>query len=149
MTSRRFTFTLESIRTVREHTQQVAMRQLAHELDRAAELEAELDTAEAMLTAACAARLEGGTASDLSARQVYLERRERELGDARVRAQVQAGHVEKGRDQLTSATVDRETLDRLADRQRAVHLGLERRADRIRSEEISLAMRREHLGGAA
>ena len=147
MTSRRFKFTLESIRTVREHSQQVAMRQLAHELDRAAELGAELGTAEALLAEACATRLESTTAGDLTARQAYVERRERELGDARVRAQVQEGHVTKGRDQLAAATLDRETLDRLAERQRAAHQSLERRADRIRSDEISLGMRRQHLGG--
>ena len=104
------------------------------------------DTAETLLADARAERLAGETASDLSARQAYLERREREVGDARMRAEVQAGHVAKGRDELTSATIERETLDRLADRQHAAHMTLERRAARIDGDEISLAMRRLDLG---
>src|ERR1700712_5949409 len=107
MKSRRFTFSLESIRTVREHTQFVAMRQLAHELDRAKELSAELTTAETLLADARTERLAGATANDLSARQAYLERRERELGDARMRAEVQAGHGAPRRDPVAPATLGR------------------------------------------
>ncbi len=149
MPSRRFTFSLESIRSVRQHTELVAMRQLAYELDRAAQLHAELGSAEARLNDACAAPVEVSTARDLSARHVYREQRKRELGDARQRADVQAGHVATGRAQLVSATRDRETLDRLEGRQRAAHDILERRAERTHADEVSLAMRRLHLGGSA
>jgi hypothetical protein len=38
--------------------------------------------------------------------------------------------------------------DRLADRQHAAHMTLERRAERIDSDEISLAMRRSDLGSS-
>ena len=42
------------------------MRQLAHELDRAAELRAELDAAETLLADACAAQHGSASASELS-----------------------------------------------------------------------------------
>jgi flagellar export protein FliJ len=149
MPSRRFVFSLESIKSVREHTELVAMRQLAYELDRAAQLRAELGTAEARLNDACAAPGGVVTARDLSARHVYREQRKRELGDARQRADLQAEHVATGREQLASATRDRETLARLEGRQRAAHENVQRRAERTRSDEVSLAMRRHHLGGSA
>jgi flagellar export protein FliJ len=149
MTRRRFAFKLDSIRTLRKHTELVAMRQLAHELDRAAHLHAELGTAEAQLIDARAASRGVSTARDLTARQAYLERRERELGDARLRAELQAGQVSTVRTQLASAARDRETLDRLEGRQRSLHEDLERRSERLEADEISLAMRRQHLGGVA
>ncbi|MDX6562974.1 MAG: flagellar protein FliJ [Gaiellales bacterium] len=149
MTRPPFAFKLESIRMLRKHTELAAMRRLAHELGRAAQLDAELGTAESRLSEACAASGEITTARDLSVRQVYLERRERELGEARLRTEVQAEHVSHGRTELASAARDRETLDRLEDRQRAVHRDLERRAERVDADEISLAMRRRHLGGVA
>ena len=144
-----FSFKLESIRTLRKHTEQAAMRRLADELDRAARLESELGGAEARLSEARSQSGGALTARDLSARQAYLERRERELADARRRSEVQAEHVVHGRTQLASAARDRETLDRLEDRQRSAHQLLERRAERVDADEISLAMRRLHLGGAA
>jgi flagellar export protein FliJ len=149
MTRTHFAFKLESIRTLRKHTELVAMRRLAHELDRAAQLDDELGSAVARLSEACAPSRDVTTAGDLSVRQAYLERRERELGEARLRTEMQAEHVAHGRTQLASAARDRETLDRLEDRQRAVHQKLERRAERVDADEISLAMRRRHLGGAA
>jgi flagellar FliJ protein len=149
MPGRRFAFRLESIRTLRKHSELLAMRQLAYELDRDAQLRAELDSAEAQLSDACAPAAGALTARDLAVRQAYLERCERELGEARLRSEQQAGHVETGRSQLVSAARDRETLDRLEERQRAIHEDLNRRAERNASDEISLAMRRQHLGGVA
>ena len=149
MTKPTFTFKLESIRTLRKHTEDAAMRRLADELDRAAQLEAELGGAEARLTDARSKPNGVLTARDLSARQAYLERRERELVDARRRTELQAEHVALGRTELASAARERETLDRLEDRQRSAHELLERRAARVDADEISLAMRRLHLGGAA
>jgi flagellar export protein FliJ len=149
MTKPAFSFKLESIRTLRKHTEDAAMRRLADELDRAAQLEAELGGAEARLSDACSGPEGASTARDLTARQAYLERRERELADARRRTELQAEHVALGRSELASAARDRETLDRLEGRQRTAHELLQRRAARVDADEISLAMRRLHLGGAA
>ena len=149
MTKPAFTFKLESIRTLRKHTENVAMRRLADELDRAAELDAELGGAQARLTDAWSEPSGVVTARDLSARQAYLERREREPVDARMRTEKQAEHVALGRSELALAARERETLDRLEDRQRSAHELLERRAARVDADEISLAMRLVHLGGAA
>lgn len=149
MTRHAFSFKLESIRTLRKHTEDAAMRRLAGELDRAAQLDAELGGAEARLTDAREEPSGVVTARDLSARQAYLERRERELVDARRRTEHQAEHVELGRTELVSAARARETLDRLEGRQRAAHELSQRRAARVDADEISLAMRRLHLGGAA
>ena len=95
------------------------MRQLADELDRAAQLEAELGGAEARLGEACSepARRHDG------ARPVRHARRTSSGASASSprrggATELQAEHVAYGRTELASAARDRETLDRLEDRQR-------------------------------
>jgi flagellar export protein FliJ len=147
MSARRFTFALEPLRTVREHAEQVAMRDLAGELRQADALRHELQSTEQRLDAARDVQPEATlTAVELAARQLYLERVEREVADAKYRAQLQEGHVEATRERLQLAARDREQVDRLAERRRAEHDRAERRRERDAGDEISIQM---HLSDSA
>lgn len=146
MSAKRFTFTLEPLRTVREHAELVAMRDLAGELEQAALLRREVHSTEERLAAARAVDGAGAsTAVELAARQAYLERVERELAEARVRSSVQEGHVDASRTRLQHAAQEREQVDRLADRRRAQHDQEQRRRERDAGDEISMLM---HLAEA-
>jgi flagellar export protein FliJ len=141
MRSRRFSFALEPLRTVREHAEQVAMRDLAGELRQADAIRHELRSTEERLDAARTGEAEAPlTAVELAARQLYLERVERELAETRVRAEVQEGHVAAMRERLQVAARDREQVDRLAERRRAEHERKERRRERDAGDEISIQM---------
>jgi flagellar export protein FliJ len=147
MSARRFKFALEPLRTVREHAEQVAMRDLAGELRQADAIQHELHSTERRLTAARQTTPEEPlSAVELAARQLYLERVEREVADAKLRAQVQDGHVETMRERLQHAAREREQVDRLAERRRAEHERVERRRERDAGDEISIQM---HLTDSA
>src|SRR5690242_20786981 len=96
----RFTFKLQPIQRIREHAELLAMRDLAGELRHAAELDRELGTVEDRLADAQRPESGGLSAVELAARQLYLERVERELDDARQRADAQAQSVRAGRARL-------------------------------------------------
>jgi flagellar export protein FliJ len=141
MSARRFIFALEPLRTVREHAEQVAMRDLAGELRHADALRTELQSTEQRLDAARDGHREVTlTAVELAAQQLYLERVEREVADAKYRAQLQDGHVEATRERLQEAARDRQQVDRLAERRRAEHDRGERRRERDDGDEISIQM---------
>jgi len=147
MSAKRFTFTLEPLRTVREHAELVAMRDLAGELEQAAALRREVLTTEERLSSARVGDVDGAvSAVDLAARQAYLERVERELAEARVRASVQDGHVDASRARLQHAAREREQVDRLAERRRAQHEQEARRREQQAGDEISILM---HLSESA
>jgi flagellar export protein FliJ len=147
MTRRRFSFALEPLRTLREHAELVAMRDLAGELEQAASIKRELDSTQGRLADARGGAVEVPlTALELAARQAYLERIERELAEAHIRASVQEGHVEATRERLQHAAREREQVDKLAGRRRAEHDAETRRLDRSDNDELSVLM---HLGQAA
>jgi flagellar export protein FliJ len=148
MSARRFTFALEPVRTVREHAEQVAMRDLAGELRYADTLRNELRTNEERLSDARKVATPVGPldAVELAARQLYLERIEREVADSKLRTQVQDGHVEASRERLQHAAREREKVDKLAERRRAEHEREQRRRERDAGDEISIQM---HLSEAA
>jgi flagellar export protein FliJ len=139
MTKRRFVFKLEPLRAVREHAERVAMGDLAGELRQAAELELQVDAAEGKLADA---RHTGGgvTAADLATRQAYVERIERELEEARRRVQAQELHVRASRARLQDAARERETVDKLEERQRAAFDQETRRRERDATDELSVQM---------
>jgi flagellar export protein FliJ len=141
MSARRFTFALEPLRTVREHAEQVAMRDLAGELRQADALRTELQSTEQRLSAAREGHREATlTAVELAARQLYLERVEREVAEAKHRAQLQEHHVAATRERLQLAAREREKVDRLAARRRAEHEREQRRRERDAGDEISIQM---------
>jgi flagellar export protein FliJ len=137
----RFTFTLQPVRRIREHAELLAMRDLAGELRHAAELDRELDVVEDRLADAQRPEPGGLSAVELAARQLYLERIEREVADSKLRTQVQDGHVEASRERLQHAAREREKVDKLAERRRAEHEREQRRRERDAGDEISIQMR--------
>jgi flagellar export protein FliJ len=147
MARRHFSFSLEPVRAVRENAERVAMRDLAGELEHAARLQRDVDTTMGRLSDARGGGETGPmTALDLAARQLYLERMERELAEARVRAAAQDQHVEASRDRLRHAAQEREQVDRLQQRRRAEHDLETRRLERAENDEISILM---HLKAAS
>ncbi len=142
MTKRRFHFKLEPVRTLRENAELSAMKELAGELERAASLRQELDSANERLADARTPLGGGVTGSDLAFHQAYLERMERELSDARQRTVIQDGHVEHSRTLLAAAVRERQTLDRLEQRRRSAHDLEQRRLERADADEISLTSHR-------
>jgi len=145
MTKRRFHFKLEPVRTLRENAELTAMKELAGELERAASLRQELDTAEERLADArtpLGYGDDGVTGSDLAFHQAYLERMERALADAHHRTVIQDGHVEHSRTLLAAAVRERQTLDRLEQRRRSAHDLEQRRLERADADEISLTSHR-------
>jgi flagellar export protein FliJ len=143
MTKRRFHFKLEPLRVLRENHEQAVMKELAGELEQAAELRRELGLVEERLVAARQPAGSGVTGAELAVRQAYVERIERELREARHRVVVQDGHVETTRARLAHAVRERQTLDRLEERRRAAHELELRRAERVDADELSLV---SHLG---
>jgi flagellar export protein FliJ len=145
----RFHFKLDSVRTVRKHSESLAMQALASELAEAGELELRLGDAEQRLVAA---RQQGSGALgalELAQQQLYRERIERELEDARLRATLQARAVQNARDQLDLAAREREALDRLAERRRLEHLQEVGRAERAAADEITVRTRPNGIGAHA
>jgi flagellar export protein FliJ len=142
MTKRRFHFKLEPVRTLRENAELSAMKELASELERAASLRQELDSARERLIDARTPLGDGVTGSDLAFHQAYLERIERELADARQRTVIQDGHVDHSRTLLAAAVRERQTLDRLEQRRRSAHDLEQRRLERADADEISLTSHR-------
>jgi flagellar export protein FliJ len=147
--SRRFRFNLEPLRAVREHAELVAMRELAGELAQAAELQRELEATEFRLSAARSCDAAPATALELATRQAYLERVERELDEAKVRASVQEQHVASTRERLQHAAREREQVDRLEERRRAEHDAEQRRLERAAGDEISILMHLAESGARA
>jgi flagellar export protein FliJ len=84
--------------------------------------------------------LADGDATELQARQAYLERLEREHTAIRHSVHVQEGRVAAGRARLDEAVRERRILDQLDDKRRAAHDVETRRRDRVEGDE-ALAMR--------
>jgi flagellar FliJ protein len=120
-----FRFRLERVRALREHGEDLAKQELAGALVRREECEDELQAAEQSLDRARDAQRDAGSAgtsaTDLIARQAYLERVER-ARDATVLDL--AGHeadVATRRDLLAEAARARQALERLKERRRTDH----------------------------
>lgn len=151
MTHRRFIFTLEPLRAVRQHAELMAMQELARELDRAAAIQRELEAAQTRMAGARAAAVPAPvtTAAELASRQSYLERVERELEESRLRDSVQAASVEESRTRVQDAARERETLDRVAAKRRVAHNLESARQERTANDQIALLMRGPGLGEVA
>jgi len=137
-----FTFKLESLRALREQTEQLAKEELARELARKAERDAELDAAEARLRDARAAgQIPTGTTVtglDLMSVQAYVERRERERQAALNHVRAQEQEVGVSRQRLEAAARDRALLERLKQRRGEEHRRTEAKAEELTLGEIAL-----------
>src|SRR5919199_6334838 len=85
---RRFSFPLEQVRSLRSHLEAAAKAALAHELAKQAEREAELREADEAVASARGGTAEGHvvTGQALAARQLFLERCERQRAAAELAA---------------------------------------------------------------
>jgi flagellar protein FliJ len=148
-----FVFRLESVRALREQTQQQAQQELANELalreQRAVELRAATRRVEQALATAAPER---GAATDglqLAARQAWIERVERERHAATAGLRAQNDEVAAGRQRLESASREREVLERLRKRRLTAHeLEVARKEEAVMGE-VALTVHRRLEGEAA
>jgi flagellar export protein FliJ len=145
----RFHFQLDSVRSIRKHSESLAMQALALELAEAGELELRLDAAQERLAAARQERSSSIGALELAQHQLYRERMERELEHARVQTNLQARAVQDARDRLDLAAREVEALNRLERRRKTEHTQELDRAERVASDEIAAKMRPQGFGGTA
>jgi flagellar FliJ protein len=150
---RRFQFSLETVRSLREEAEQRAQHDLAQELAAEAARRSEMAAAEARLDAArdLSRPVSGAsvTADVLRARQAYVERCERERAQAEASARAQEQAVERRRMLLEIASRDRKALERLKEHHREAHVREELRRESAELADITLARPAEPLGGMA
>ena len=150
---RRFHFSLETVRSLREEAEQRARQDLAQELAQDAARRSEVAAADARLESArdLTRPVSGAsvTVDVLRARQAYVERCEREQAQAEASARAQEAVVERRRMLLEAASRDRKALERLKEHHQAAHLREELRRETAELADITLARPAEPLGGMA
>ena len=149
-----FTFRLRTLLDLREHAEQSAKEALARELAVQAARTAELETAAARVdgarTRAAAALSTLLPASELAARQRFIERCEHEHDRAEIQSAEQCERVEEERASLARAAQDRQALENLKRRKRAAHERIEAQHEDLLLAEAALAAhRRAALSGRA
>jgi flagellar FliJ protein len=148
-----FVFRLESVRALREQTQQQAQQELAHDLALREQRERELTSAARRVQQALVtATPEQGVALDgtqLAARQAWVERVERERHSADAGLRAQEDEVAAGRMRLESASRDREVLERLRKRRLAAHRQEVARHEEAVMGEVALTAHRRRGNEAA
>jgi flagellar protein FliJ len=148
-----FVFRLESVRALREQTQQQAQQELANELALREQRAVELRTATRRVEQALAtAAPERGASTDgvqLAARQAWVERVERERHSATAGLRAQDDEVAAGRQRLESASREREVLERLRKRRLTAHQQLVARKEEAVMGEVALTAHRRLEGEAA
>jgi len=141
VTGSSFRFSLERVRSLREHAEELAKQELAGAIARRMESEQRVRTADAWLGGARDAQRGAAStllgANDFVARQAYLERLER----LRTAAQQELGrsdqNVASRRANVEYAMRERKVLDKLRDRQRAAHDAETARVEGIELDEIA------------
>jgi flagellar protein FliJ len=150
---RRFQFSLETVRSLREEAEQRARQDLAQELAQDAARRCEVAAADARLESArnLTRPVSGAsvTADVLRARQAYVERCEREQAEAEASARAQEQAVERRRMLLEAASRDRQALERLKEHHHAAHVREELRRENAELADITLARPAGPLGGIA
>lgn len=148
---RKFTFNLEAVRSLREQAETQRKEELAHELLRHAETQAALRRAHESLADAHSAgttllgrQLSG---AELSLRQAFVERLEREAVRAHHGVAEQEQVVELRREALVGAARDRQVLDRLRERRLREHEQETLRHEEGALGEIALAVHRRISAG--
>jgi flagellar FliJ protein len=142
MTGTSFRFRLERVRALRERSEDVAKEALAGALHQHRLSEEQLRAAEDSMAQARAAQLDAAarasSASDLLARQAYLERTEQAHQASQQNLQRHEVEVEKRRQALTAAARDREALERLKEHRRADHERETARQEGLALDEIAI-----------
>src|ERR1700733_1849391 len=120
-----FRFRLERVRALRERHEDTAKEELAGALVRHRRCEEEVQAAANRIANARAAQMDATqlpmSATDLMARQAYLERAERAHQATRQNLQRHEAELTQRRQVLIKAAQDRQTLERLKENQRADH----------------------------
>jgi flagellar FliJ protein len=137
-----FRFSLERVRTVRKHGEQLAAQELAGAMGRRDDCEAELTLAEEQAGVAMNAQRTAAertlSATELQCHQAWIER------TAQVRAVVAESltrherEVDRRRTVLTAAARDKKALDRLKARRRSEFDREAARGEMLATDEIAL-----------
>ena len=142
MTGPSFRFRLERVRALRERREDAAKEELAGAMLRHRRCEEEVEAAAARIANARAAQVDAtrvaSSASEMLARQAYLERAERAHQATRVDLQRQEIELANRREALTQAARDRQALERLKEQRRADHDREVARREGLILDEIAL-----------
>jgi flagellar FliJ protein len=142
MTGSSFTFSLERVRALRERTEDAAKEALAGAMAEHARSETRLDEAARRVAAARQAQLEATatpvSATDLLARQAWLERSERAHQDTQADLGRTERVVSQRRQALTEAAQDRQALERLKENRRLDHQRELARQENMAMDEIAI-----------
>jgi flagellar export protein FliJ len=144
---RRFRFTLESVRELREQRETSAKEALAREIALGLASEQKLADASRRLDEARASAVPADGPIDMTklrAQQAFVERRELEQTVAARNAEQQAERVEAGRRHLTVVSSELEAVERLKERRRREHMLAGERAESLALEELGLATHRRN-----
>ena len=141
----RFTFKLDSLKTLREHAEEQAKEALARDLalrasaeERLAEAAAQVDRAQSS-----AALSDGAVATghELLARQAYVEASEKARHAARADLDTRERLVGESREGLERASRELEVVERLHERKLSAHRRAVERAEESMRDEIALGAR--------
>ncbi len=144
MTGTSFRFRLERVRAVRERKEKLAQRELADALVRRSSTVDELRTADAHLEHARAEQRTVATAAmpvsatDLLARQAFLERVEAQRRLRASELQQREAEVAERDAELATAASEHEMLNRLRERHRGEHDREQARRERNTLDEIAV-----------
>jgi flagellar protein FliJ len=137
-----FRFRLERVRALRERREDDAKQELAGALMRHRRCEEEVQAAASRIASARAAQMDATqlpmSATDLMARQAYLERAERAHQATRQDLQRKEIELTQHRELLKKAAQERQALERLKENQRADHQREAARQEGMMLDEIAL-----------
>ncbi|MBV8221311.1 MAG: flagellar export protein FliJ [Solirubrobacterales bacterium] len=142
MNGQSFRFRLERVRALRERREDAAKQELAGAMIRHRRCEDEVEAAAARLAGARAAQIDAtrvtSSATDMLARQAYLERAERAHQATRQDLQRHELELAQRREALTEAARDRQALERLKEHRRADHEREVARREGLVLDEIAI-----------
>lgn len=142
MTGPSFRFRLERVRALRERHEDTAKEQLAGAMVRHRRCEEEVQAAASRIANARAAQIDASSvassATDLLARQAYLERAERAHHATRQDLQRHELELAQRREALTEAARERQALERLKEHRRADHQREAARLEGLALDEIAI-----------
>jgi flagellar protein FliJ len=142
MTGPSFRFRLERVRALREHREDAAKQELAGAMLRHRRCEEDVEAAAARIASARAAQVEAtqlpSSATEMLARQAYLERAERAHQATRQDLQRHELELAQRREALTLAARERQTIERLKEHRRADHEREVARQEGLVLDEIAI-----------
>jgi flagellar FliJ protein len=142
MTGPSFRFRLERVRALRERTEDEAKQAFAGAMQERVRSERELQDAAARVASARDAQLDATgvrtSATDLMARQAYLERSELAHRASQENLGRREEALEVKREEMTEAARDRQALERLKEHRRQEHELEQTRIEAAELDEIAL-----------